>query len=505
MINWEQANILIVDDKAMNIFALEEILSGPGRNIVKAINGQEALKTVLNNEIDLIILDVQMPDMDGFEVAQILKSHKRTRDIPIIFASAEKKEHHFMMKGYEEGAVDYLYKPLDAAVTEAKVSVLLQLHLRKKELLRKNLILEKHALLINNSADLICIINARTLQFEEANYAVNSVLGYSVEEIRDTSILFYLDPDDCPAVQELGSSDKEKFSFEARLYCKDRSVKWLNWNVVSKDGLWFANARDISDLKAADREIRQLNADLKKNIAQLEVTNNDLESFSYSVSHDLRAPLRSINAYARIIQEDHHAQLNEELLRLFGIIQRNANRMGTLIDDLLSFSRLGRRQLTKVPVDLVQLTQKVLKNLEENGKSKASIQVEPLPCAEGDPALLYQVLVNLLSNAIKYSGKKAAPEITVGASENEEEFIYYVKDNGTGFNMDYAHRLFSVFQRLHSNEEFEGTGVGLAIVQRIVVKHGGRVWAEGEPDKGATFFFSLPKMNNKKLSYDGIR
>jgi len=172
--------------------------------------------------------------------------------------------------------------------------------------------------------------------------------------------------------------------------------------------------------------------------------------------------------------------------------------MGTLIDDLLSFSRLGRRQLTKVPVDLVQLTQKVLKNLEENGKSKASIQVEPLPCAEGDPALLYQVLVNLLSNAIKYSGKKAAPEITVGASENEEEFIYYVKDNGTGFNMDYAHRLFSVFQRLHSNEEFEGTGVGLAIVQRIVVKHGGRVWAEGEPDKGATFFFSLPKMNNKK-------
>src|SRR5690348_15583844 len=165
----EKTNILIVDDKAKNIFALEEVLAGPGRNFIRAINGKEALKIVLNEEIDLIILDVQMPGMDGFEVAQILKSHKRTREIPIIFASAERKEHQSMMKGFEEGAVDYLYKPLDPAITEAKVSVLLQLHLQKKELVKKNLILEKHSLLINNSADLICIINVRTLQFEEAN------------------------------------------------------------------------------------------------------------------------------------------------------------------------------------------------------------------------------------------------------------------------------------------------------------------------------------------------
>src|SRR5258708_2464805 len=180
----ERANILIVDDKAKNIFALEQVLSAPDRNFIRAINGKEALKIVLNREIDLIILDVQMPDMDGFEVAQILKSHKRTKDIPIIFASAEKKEHRFMMKGFEEGAVDYLYKPLDAAITEAKVSVLLQLHLQKKELIRKNIILERHALLINNSADLICIIHAGTLKFEEVNYAVDPMIGYTIEEIR---------------------------------------------------------------------------------------------------------------------------------------------------------------------------------------------------------------------------------------------------------------------------------------------------------------------------------
>jgi PAS domain S-box-containing protein len=248
----EKANILIVDDKANNLFALEQLLSRPDRNFIRAINGKEALKTVLNKDIDLIILDVQMPDMDGFEVAQILKSHKRTKDIPIIFASAEKKERRFVMKGFEEGAVDYLYKPLDAEVTEAKVSILLQLHLQKKELVKKNLILEKHALLINNSADLICIINARTLKFEEVNYAVNAMLGYTAAEIRNTSLLFYLEGEDRLPVQKLGKANKEKFSFEARIHCKDRSIKWLDWNIVNKDGLWFSNARDITEMKEVE-------------------------------------------------------------------------------------------------------------------------------------------------------------------------------------------------------------------------------------------------------------
>jgi len=611
----EKVNILIVDDKAQNIFALEQVLSGPGRNFIRAINGQDALKTVLNKEIDLIILDVQMPDMDGFEVAQILKSHKRTKDIPIIFASAEKKEHRFMIKGFEEGAVDYLYKPLDPAITEAKVSVLLQLHLQKKELVSKNIILEKYALLINNSADLICIINARTLKFEEINQAVGPMLGYTVEEVRNTSVLFYLDREDRPAVQKLVKDGKERFSFEVRLYGKDRSIKWLNWNVVNKDGLWFANARDITGIKEAeeiknylsivvkqssdaiylhdpegkiiswnhgaekmygfseteainmkiwnivpeqllagmqavigdiisgkkilvqemqritkygkiidvlfsasvitdfsgslksvaiterditaqkkaDRDIRQLNADLKANIVQLEATNKELESFSYSVSHDLRSPLRSINGYTRIILEDHFPQGNEEMQRLLGNIERNAGRMGVLIDNLLEFSRLGRRRVAKIPVDLAELLQKVLQDLDESQRNKARIHIGNLPLAEGDPILLYQVLINLVSNAIKYSGKKPVPEIEIGSRENEEEYIYFVKDNGTGFNMAYAHKLFGVFQRLHSNDEFEGTGVGLAIVQRIVVKHGGRVWAEGQPGEGATFFFSLPR------------
>jgi signal transduction histidine kinase len=388
----EKTNILIVDDKANNIFALEELLSRPGRHFIRATNGKEALKIVLDQEVDLIILDVQMPDMDGFEVARILKSHKRTKDIPIIFASAEKKEHRFMMKGFEEGAIDYLYKPLDPAITAAKVSVLLQLHLQKKELVAKNLLLEN-----------------------------------------------------------------------------------------------------------ADREIRQLNADLKSNIVLLEAANKELESFSYSISHDLRAPLRSINGYSRIILEDHHTQLDDEIRRLLDNIQNNAIRMGMLIDHLLEFSRLGRRKLVKKPVDLTEMAHRVAHDLEESHQSKAIVRIGSLPPAEGDPVLLYQVLVNLVSNAIKYSGKKPTQQIEIGASENGEEIIYFVKDNGIGFNMDYAHKLFGVFQRLHGNDEFEGTGVGLAIVQRIIVKHGGRVWAEGHPEKGATFFFSLPRPITRKI------
>jgi len=489
----ENTTILIVDDKKRNIFALEQVLTRPGRQFVRATNGQDALKSVLNCEVDLVILDVQMPGMDGFEVARVLKSHKRTRDIPIIFASAEKKEQRFIMQGFEEGAFDYLYKPLDPDVTEAKVSVLLQLHLRKKELQRKNIILEKYALLINNSADLICIINARTLKFEQVNEAVGPLLGYDAQDLCDASLLPILDEEGKHILSELEKADKEKFSFETRVTCKDRSFKWLNWNVVSKDGLWFANARDITGKKQADEEIRQLNVKLKQKINQLEITNKELESFSYSVSHDLRAPLRSINGYARILLEDHTAHPDGELRRLLNIIQGNAGKMGVLIDSLLEFSRLGRRHLRKSLVDITELARQALLDLDPNDTGRVNISVGSLPQAEGDPVLLFQVVMNLLSNAIKYSGKKTAPAIEVGSFDKEEEFIYFVKDNGAGFNMSYAHKLFGVFQRLHSDDEFEGTGVGLAIVQRIIAKHGGRVWAEGQPNEGATFYFSLPK------------
>jgi len=291
-------HILIVDDKVNNIYALEQILSKPNRKLISVTDGNEALKVALNEEIDLILLDVQMPGMDGFEVAQILKSNKRTRITPIIFVSAELKENKFVLKGFEEGAIDYLYKPLDPDITEAKVSVLLQLQRQQRELIEKNLEPEKYALLINNSADLTCIINVNTFRFEEVNHASNTLLGYSPDELKDISLFDLLAEEDRAKVQQLGRDIQDMFSFEACMHTRTGESRCFSWSIVYKYGSWFANGRDITDQREAEQEIKQLNADLQRNMAQLELTNKELKSFSYSVSHDLRASLRSINGYS---------------------------------------------------------------------------------------------------------------------------------------------------------------------------------------------------------------
>lgn len=734
--------ILIVDDKPANIFSLEHLLADKDRLFLNATSGKDALTITLNKDVDLIILDVQMPDMDGFEVAQILKSNKKTKDIPIIFVTAENKERKFIMKGYDEGATDYLFKPLDPEIVRAKVTVLLKLQLQKKELVEKNISLQKSALLINNSADIIGIIDATTFRIEEINNAFTNILGYTPEETQGMTLPFFLNNEDKSWIQALSRQSKERLSFETRIYCKNRSIKWLQWNVVARYGKWFVNARDMTEIKEvekirnyittvvkqsndavyihdeegkiiswnegaekiygytesealkmkiwnvipgymqpemgemvntiiqgtkiqdletrritkhgkiidilfsaskitetgndqvsiaiterditqqkiaaeqikesetrfrnlfeyapypmwvydlnsldflevnhtstdlygyskeeflamkiidirpeeevaklledirertqeiqssgmwkhrlrngriidveitshlldykghdavlviskditqqkkAEEQIRQLNTELQKNVMQLETTNKELESFSYSVSHDLRAPLRALNGYSKIIEEDYASVLDVEAKRLLGNIQYNAKRMGTLIDDLLAFSRLGRKEVQKSKIDTVALVKNVLKEINISATYNAETKINSLPPADADYALLRQVWINLLSNAMKYSSKKEKPEVQIGSTETDNEVLFFVKDNGAGFNMKYVDKLFGIFQRLHNPAEFEGTGIGLAIVQRIITKHGGRVWAEAETDKGATFYFTLPKMIN---------
>lgn len=232
---------------------------------------------------------------------------------------------------------------------------------------------------------------------------------------------------------------------------------------------------------------------LREHTKQLEMANQELEAFSYSVSHDLRAPLRAIDGFARILSEDHAAQLSPEAQRYLTLVRANTHHMGHLIDDLLTFSRLGRQPLHKQTVTPAMLIRQSLENLraEQEGR-KIEIVIGELPNCQADPALLTQVWLNLLSNAIKFTRKREKAVIEIGGEEKANQRIYFVKDNGVGFDMQYANKLFGVFQRLHRTEEFEGTGVGLAIVQRVVLRHGGRVWAEGEVGKGAVFYFSLP-------------
>lgn len=266
---------------------------------------------------------------------------------------------------------------------------------------------------------------------------------------------------------------------------------------------------DITHRKRMEQQILELNKTLELRISErthaLEAANKELESFSYSVSHDLRAPLRAIHGYSQMLFEDYQSRLDDEGIRLLNAVKFNARRMGQLVDDLLAFSRLGKRTMSYSEVDLTTMVHEVLKDLDSSRKEGTKVTVHPLGTAYGDAALLRQAFENLISNALKYSSKKTHPEISIGTRVVNGVPAFFIQDNGAGFDMAYYQKLFGVFQRLHAQEEFEGTGVGLAIVQRIVHRHGGEIWAEAKIDQGAVFYFTLHSMSALKENDKGRR
>ena len=252
---------------------------------------------------------------------------------------------------------------------------------------------------------------------------------------------------------------------------------------------------EVREREQAEGKISALNSELEQDAARLASANKELESFSYSVSHDLRSPLRAIDGFSRILQEDYADKLDAEGQRVLDVIRDNSQEMAQLIDDLLAFSRLGRQEIESSEIDMAALAGDAVKELRSTPSAfnKISIKINELSKSWGDRSLLRQVWINLISNAIKYSSKRDNAQIIISGSSAAGEHVYSIRDNGVGFDMKYYDRLFGVFQRLHSAEQFPGTGVGLAIVQRIVARHGGRVWAEGKENEGATFFFALPE------------
>ena len=385
---------------------------------------------------------------------------------------------------------------------------------RTEELARKGA--EEHRILTENVKDVVWVLDTDTMTYRYVSPAIERLLGYPVDLVLSMPLGQPFHPAVAVRLRESvrtraaefvagGEAPGNFYTDELLQPHRDGSFVWTE--VVSG---YYRNpesghvelrgvTRDVAERHRAHEEIRLLNESLEKRVAertaQLEDANRELESFSYSVSHDLRAPLRAIDGFSKRVADLAGGSLDAESRRMLGIVRQNAVRMGKLIDDLLAFSRTSRVEVQRSAVPAEALVRGAFSEVVQGlpDRERFTLEVADLPAAWGDPVLLRQVWTNLLSNAVKFSAPSASPRIEVSGSREEGEAVYSVRDNGVGFDMAYAPKLFGVFQRLHGVQEFEGTGVGLALVQRIVVRHGGRVWAEAAVGRGATFSFALPE------------
>ena len=450
--------ILIAEDSPTQAEQLKHILTRHGYRVSAAKNGREALALLNIRKPMIVISDVVMPEMDGYQLCRRIKEDENFKDIPVIMVTSlsDPKD---VLKGLECGADNFIVKPYEEQYLLSRIRYLLA--------------------------------NKDLRESEEAKTGVNILFtgqSYSITSNR-LQILNLLLSTYETAVQK--NSDLIK---------AQNKLRALNEQLEQKvEERTAALKAEISERKRAEQEIRKLNEELERRVidrtAQLQFANNELEAFAYSVSHDLRVPLRAIDGFSLILLDEYTDKLDDEGKRLLSIVRENTKKMGQLIDDLLQFSRAGRKEIVRSEINMEELAHKAFNELKPTaGERNVDLKINSLPPAYGDTSVIYQILINLISNALKYTKPKDAAVVEIGGREEKRENIYYVKDNGVGFDMRYVNKLFGIFQRLHSPEDFEGTGVGLALVQRIIHKHGGRVWAEGKINEGASFYFTLPNI-----------
>lgn len=412
----EPVSILLVDDRPENLVALEAALEVLGQHLVKVSNGREALRAALNHDFAVVLLDVRLPDVDGFETAGMLRERSRSRHTPIIFLTAVDKDDTQVSKGYSLGAVDYIFKPLDPDILRAKVSVFIELYQKKRQIERLNRSLEER-------------VRQRTTELESAN--------------RDLE-------------------------------------------------------HEVRERKRAEEEVRQLNAQLEERVqartAELEAANDELRAFSYSVSHDLRSPLRKIEAFGQLLVEESKDELGSAAQDYLSRIRAASRHMNALIEDMLKLSRVSREQMKREAVNLSKMAREILDEYQQGHPTRqVTTHVDEGLSTYGDEALLRIAMDNLLGNAWKFTSENDDGRIEFRGTKLDGEEAFSVKDNGAGFDMTHADKLFQAFQRLHPSHSFPGTGIGLAIVYRIVKRHGGRIVGEGAIDEGASFTFTLPQ------------
>lgn len=506
--------ILIVDDKHENIFALNTVLQQHGFDTDTALSGEEALKKLLKREYALIILDVQMPGMDGFEVAEAITGLNKTKDIPIIFLSAVNTHKKFITKGFESGAVEYLTKPVDPDILILKVRNFYRLYEKTAALKEAERALTNTVQDLQKTLEALPQLAFTTDRDGNLEYTNHQWLDYS--ESKD---LFPDTPNGSLQLQweKLISKGKSVETEVALKNIRDGKVYYhlLRATPLLVTGLitrWVGTLTSIHEQKTMneilERKVAERTKELLEANRELEISNNDLQQFTSVASHDLKEPLRKIQFFGNILVEK--ARLEPELFNYLQKIVRSSNRMSNLIDDLLSFASLSKPNIF-LPTDINAIINDILVDLELTiAEKNAIIHVEPIPQLEVIPGLIRQLFQNLVSNALKFNKPGVPPRIEIAAdrinqpsidSTTVENGVYCriaISDNGIGFEEKYAEKIFTIFQRLNGASEYEGTGIGLAIAKKIVDRHNGMIMAKSWPGQGATFFVILPLRQNDK-------
>jgi PAS domain S-box-containing protein len=502
----QRIKILLVDDTPDNLVSIEAALSGLGEELVLANSGKEALRHLLHEDFAAILLDVRMPDMDGFETAELIRSRPRSRQTPILFLTGYRNEEH-LFRGYDLGAVDFLFKPIVPEVLRSKVAVFVDLS-------RGNARLKEQAGALRKQAE---VLQKAELKFRSLLEAAPDPMVMCREDGEilmvnsQTEVLFHCSRDRLISrnismlvpgwgVRRRPVWDVER-GVELTAYPEDADpfpVEISFSPVQTEEGVVITSAiRDIGERKKTEEQIRQLNATLEERVVErtnaLMRSNEELQQFAYIASHDLQEPLRTVSIYAQLLAKRYRDQLQGDADQYIDFIVEGAERMERLIHDLLDFSRVEARGADFfVQMSCDEALDDAIRNLDSLIKeSGAVIARRNLPAITGDPVQMTRLFQNLLVNSIKYRSRET-PCIQVAAEQSGDEWVFSVRDNGIGIEPQYAEKVFGIFKCLEPRDKRSGSGMGLAICRKIVSRHEGRIWVESELGKGATFYFTLP-------------
>jgi PAS domain S-box-containing protein len=492
-------SILLVEDDDIARKSLHRILTMklPGSHIHLAGDGEDGLNLYIEHRPDLVITDISMPAMSGIQLVEKVKA--LNPHSLIIFLSAH-SDTHYLIQAIEMGVTQYVLKPINQHRLFEVIDRCLDRLKLEQQVRSQQEFIRKLSRAVERSPNMVVITTADgTIDYvnpkfiESSGFLQDEVMGRDLRQLLGSG----LDKETITGIWRCIKRGEE-WHGELQPWQRGGNSRWVAAAISSildehgETSHFVLEMADITNRKLAEEKVEILNTHLSERAIELEALNRDLEAYNYMVSHDLRSPLTAISGYSQLLRELYSDRLDEAGVDYLKEIIGESARMSQLIATLLNFSKLSNQELKKQEVDLGNIAAGVAAELQRrNPERMVTFTIASDAFCIGDPHLLRVVLENLMGNAWKYSAKRTTAEIEFGSNGTGDEQAFYVRDNGTGFNMSVADKLFMPFQRMHNGDEFSGHGIGLATVERIIKRHGGRVWAEGEPGKGATFYFTL--------------